>query len=86
MHYDSQFRPLIAEAKANGTVVDEVENLRLNQMTQGANHQGIVAQVSAHEYIELETLVEQAKAAARRPVIIAADSITDIWCHRPGTA
>jgi len=77
LHYDSQFRPLIAEAKANGTVIDEVENLRLNQMTQGANHQGIVAQVAAHEYVELEDLVVQAKATARRPVIIAADSITD---------
>ena len=77
LHYDPQFRPLIAEAKTNGTVIDEVDNLRLNQMTQGANHQGIVAQVSAHEYMELEPLVEQAKAIARRPVIIAADSITD---------
>ncbi|MGB5916533.1 MAG: 23S rRNA (guanosine(2251)-2'-O)-methyltransferase RlmB [Phormidesmis sp.] len=77
LHYDSQFRPLIAEAKANGTVIDEVETLRLNQMTQGANHQGIVAQVAAHEYVELEDLVVQAKATARRPVIIAADSITD---------
>jgi len=77
LHYDSQFRPLIAEAKANGTVIDEVENLRLNQMTQGANHQGIVAQVAAYEYVEIEELVSQAKAAARRPVIIAADGITD---------
>jgi len=77
LHYDSQFRPLIAEAKANGTVIDEVENLRLNQMTQGANHQGIVAQVAAYEYVEIEDLVSQAKAAARRPVIIAADGITD---------
>ena len=77
LHYDSRFRPLIATAKANGTVVDEVENVRLSQMTQGASHQGIVAQVSAYEYVELETLVEQAKSKARRPVIIAADGITD---------
>ena len=77
VHYDSQFRPLLQEAKANGTVIDEVDNLRLNQMTQGANHQGIVAQVSAHEYVELEDMVAQAKAVARRPVIVAADGITD---------
>ncbi|MEN8446607.1 MAG: 23S rRNA (guanosine(2251)-2'-O)-methyltransferase RlmB [Cyanobacteria bacterium J06555_13] len=77
LHYDARFRPLIAQAKANGTVVDEVDNIRLNQMTQGANHQGIVAQVAAHEYVDLEDLVTQAKAAARRPVIIAADGITD---------
>jgi len=77
VHYDSQFRPLLQEAKADGAVIDEVDNLRLNQMTQGANHQGIVAQVSAHEYVELDDMVAQAKAAARRPVIVAADGITD---------
>ena len=77
LRYDSRFRPLIVEAKANGAVIDEVDSLRLSQMTQGASHQGIVAQVAAYEYVELETLVEQAKAAARRPVIVAADGITD---------
>ena len=77
LRYDSRFRPLIVAAKANGTVIDEVENIRLSQMTQGANHQGIVAQVSPYEYVAIERLVEQAKASARRPVIIAADGITD---------
>ncbi len=77
LRYDSRFRPLIVEAKANGAVIDEVDGLRLNQMTQGANHQGIVAQVAAYGYVELESMVEQAKAAARRPVIVAADGITD---------
>ena len=77
LRYDSRFRPLIVAAKANGTVIDEVENVRLSQMTQGANHQGIVAQVSAYEYVEIEALVERAKSAARRPVIVAADGITD---------
>ena len=77
LRYDSRFRPLIVEAKANGAVIDEVDGLRLNQMTQGANHQGIVAQVAAYGYVDLESMVEQAKAAARRPVIVAADGITD---------
>lgn len=77
LHYDAHFRPLIQAAKANGTVIDEVENVRLSQMTQGANHQGIVAQVAAYEYTDVEVLVQQAKATARRPVIVAADGITD---------
>lgn len=77
LHYDSRFRPLILAAKANGTVVDEVDNVRLSQMTQGANHQGIVAQVAAYEYVALEDLVAQAKASVRRPVIVAADGIAD---------
>lgn len=77
LRYDSRFRPMVLAAKDNGAVIDEVDGLRLTQMTQGANHQGIVAQVAAYGYLELETLVEQAKAAIRRPVIVAADGITD---------
>jgi 23S rRNA (guanosine2251-2'-O)-methyltransferase len=77
LRYDARFRPLVITAKENGAVIDEVDGLRLSQMTQGANHQGIVAQVAAYDYVDLESLVAQAKAAHRRPVIIAADGITD---------
>jgi 23S rRNA (guanosine2251-2'-O)-methyltransferase len=77
LRYDSRFSPLVMAAKANGAVIDEVDGLRLSQMTQGANHQGIVAQVAAYGYLDLESLVKRAKETARRPVIIAADGITD---------
>ena len=77
LHYDARFRQLILTAKAKGTVIDEVDTHRLNQMTRWATHQGIVAQVAAYEYVELEDLAMQAKSATRRPVIIAADGITD---------
>ncbi|MGL5074695.1 MAG: RNA methyltransferase substrate-binding domain-containing protein, partial [Waterburya sp.] len=36
-----QFYPLIKDAKANGTIIDEVDSRRLSQLTQGGNHQGI---------------------------------------------
>ncbi|MEO0394585.1 MAG: 23S rRNA (guanosine(2251)-2'-O)-methyltransferase RlmB [Cyanobacteria bacterium P01_A01_bin.137] len=75
--FDARFRPLILDAKSNGAVIDEVNTQRLNQLTQGANHQGIVAQIASHDYIELADLITAAKAACRQPVIIAADSITD---------
>ncbi len=75
--FDARFRPLILDAKANGAVIDEVDTQRLNQLTQGANHQGIVAQIASHEYVELADLIAKAKATCRQPVIIAADSITD---------
>jgi 23S rRNA (guanosine2251-2'-O)-methyltransferase len=77
LRYDGRFLPLLTEAKNNGTIIDEVEPQRLDQLTQRANHQGIVAQVSPHQYLELADLIEQAKSASDHPVIIAADSITD---------
>jgi len=75
--YDGRFLPLINDAKANGVVIDEVDQRRLNQLAQGQNHQGIIAQASPYAYWELDTLIQHAKAAAPRPVLIAADGITD---------
>jgi 23S rRNA (guanosine2251-2'-O)-methyltransferase len=77
LRYDSRFHSLLSKAKANGIVVDEVEPRRLDQITQGANHQGIAAQVTPYEYVELGDLIERAKAATDQPVIIIADGITD---------
>lgn len=77
LRYDPRFHPLLNQAKANGTVVDEVEYRRLDQLTQGANHQGVVAQVTPHTYCELGELISRAKAIAEQPVLIAADSIND---------
>ncbi|MEM6424889.1 MAG: 23S rRNA (guanosine(2251)-2'-O)-methyltransferase RlmB [Cyanobacteria bacterium P01_D01_bin.128] len=77
LRYDPRFHPLLTTAKAGGAVIDEVDTQRLNQITQGANHQGIAAQVSAYAYIELDDLIIQARDRARRPVIVVADGITD---------
>ncbi len=77
LRYDPRFHALINQAKADGTVIQEVEPQRLDYLTGGANHQGIVAQVSLHEYLDLEELIFQAKAASNQPVLLVADSITD---------
>ncbi|MEO1298348.1 MAG: 23S rRNA (guanosine(2251)-2'-O)-methyltransferase RlmB [Cyanobacteria bacterium J06636_16] len=75
--YDGRFLTLINEAKANGVVIDEADPRRLNQIAQGQSHQGIIAQVAAYDYWELETLISHAKAQNSAPVLLAADSITD---------
>lgn len=77
LRYDSRFLSLVDAAKANGATVDEVDNHRLNQLTQGANHQGIAAQAAPYDYQDLEDLIAQAKSSAKLPVIVAADGITD---------
>ncbi|MGJ3247896.1 MAG: 23S rRNA (guanosine(2251)-2'-O)-methyltransferase RlmB [Elainellaceae cyanobacterium] len=77
LRYDPRFHALVNQAKANGTVVDEVDYRRLDHLTQAAIHQGVVAQVTPYAYTELGDLIDQAKAIAEQPVLIAADSITD---------
>ncbi len=77
LRYEVPFKVLLEEAKDNGAVITEVEPQRLTQLTQGANHQGIAAQTSPYEYLSLEDLITQAKAASHQPVVLAADGITD---------
>jgi 23S rRNA (guanosine2251-2'-O)-methyltransferase len=76
LRYDPRFHHLILQAKDNGAVIDEVEPKRLDYITEGANHQGIAAQIAPYDYIELHELLEKAKAVTD-PVIVVADSITD---------
>lgn len=77
LRYDPRFHNLINTTKAKGCVVDEVEPRRLSQITQGANHQGVAAQVAPYEYLDLPDLIAQAKAKTQHPVIVVTDGIVD---------
>jgi 23S rRNA (guanosine2251-2'-O)-methyltransferase len=77
LRYDPRFLQLLNQAKADGVVIDEVTPLRLDQMTYRANHQGIAAQVAPYNYLELEDLIDKAKAASEQPIIVLAEGLTD---------
>lgn len=77
LRYDPRFHALVSQAKENGTVIDEVEPRRLDQVTNHANHQGIAAQIAPYTYSELGELIDKAKAVSESSVIIAAEGITD---------
>jgi 23S rRNA (guanosine2251-2'-O)-methyltransferase len=77
LRYDPQFNLLVTEAKGTGTVVDEVDARRLQQLCDGGNHQGIVAQVAPYHYWDLTELITKAKEDNEQPVILVADSLTD---------
>jgi 23S rRNA (guanosine2251-2'-O)-methyltransferase len=77
LRHHPSFFTLIDQAKSNGTVVDEVDAQRLSYLANGGNHQGIVAQVAPHDYLEIEELITRALAATDSPIIVVADGITD---------
>uniref|UniRef100_B8HJN1 RNA methyltransferase, TrmH family, group 3 n=1 Tax=Cyanothece sp. (strain PCC 7425 / ATCC 29141) TaxID=395961 RepID=B8HJN1_CYAP4 len=76
LRYDPRFHSLLLQAKAAGVVIDEVDYLRLDQITAHAKHQGIAAQVAPYSYLELDTLLENIQGLDH-PVLLAADGITD---------
>lgn len=77
LRYDPRFHSLLVQAKANGTVIDEVEPRRISQITEGGNHQGIAAQVAPYPYMDLADLIEKAKSTAEQPIILVCEGIAD---------
>ncbi|BAZ39829.1 RNA methyltransferase TrmH, group 3 [Calothrix sp. NIES-4101] len=77
LRYDPRFHSLIIQAKDNGTVIDEVEPRRLDQITSQANHQGVAAQVAPYDYTGFNDLVTKAFVGNDAPVLVVADGITD---------
>ncbi len=74
---DNRFQKGLSIAKANGTLIDRVSNQRLDQIAPGANHQGIVAQISPYEYKELSELITLAQTASSEPLIVMAEGLSD---------
>lgn len=62
--------------RRNGVNTQEVPVEKLDRLTRG-NHQGVVAQVSAIEYVTLEQILEKVPAD-ESPLIVIFDGVTDV--------
>ncbi len=70
-------RELFARAREAGIRVDRVPRPRLDRMTSGAVHQGVVLEVKEYEYVEPSDLVERAKSSGEPALIVVLDGILD---------
>lgn len=68
---------IVAKALERGIIVQEVDKLRMEQMKKTNNPQGIIAFCPAHEYCQVEDILENAKKRGEDPFIIILDEITD---------
>ncbi len=75
--FEGSIVPIIKKAKQQGIIIQEVERQKLDQLSEGENHQGIIAFVSAHEYVSISEILERAKAKEEAPFILLCDKITD---------
>ncbi len=74
---EGTIRRIMAMAADKGVVLQQVERRRLDEMSQTKNHQGIIAIVSAHDYVTVEDILERARQKGKDPFIIILDEITD---------
>ena len=69
--------PIIAEARLSGIVIVEVEKPKLDALSGGLAHQGIVAFAAEKEYCEIADMIALANERGEKPFIIVADEIND---------
>lgn len=70
-------REVIALAREKRLIIQEVEINKLDGMTAGKKHQGVVASIPPIAYTELEDILERATAPEQTPFLILLDELED---------
>lgn len=74
---EGTIRRIVAQAREKSIMIQEVSRQKLDEISQTKNHQGVIALVSAHHYVEVEDILKAAQAKNEPPFIIILDEITD---------
>ncbi len=69
--------PLIRKAKDKGIFVQEVDKNKLDVLSDGENHQGIIAVVCEYSYSTVSEILAEAKEKEEEPFVIICDKIQD---------
>ena len=64
-------------AKQNKVIIQEVDKIKLDKMSETHNHQGVIAVVPPYEYCDVDDILEYAKNKKEDPVIFILDGIED---------
>ncbi len=74
---DKAMSKIVDKAKQAKVVVQFVNRKKLDQLTDGQNHQGVVAFIAPYAYSELEEIFGVAEQRGEAPFIIICDEVTD---------
>ena len=74
---DKALARLSAMAKDAGAVVVSTDRRKLDMMSPTGAHQGIMAQVAAHEYATVDEILQRAADRGEAPLLVLCDELTD---------
>ena len=75
--YTGSLVQIVEKAKERGIVISHAEAAKLDKLTDGGNHQGVAAFVSAYKYVTIRDILSRAEKKGRAPFVIICDNITD---------
>lgn len=73
-HY---IQPIMQAAKEAGIVVQRVDRKKLDQLADHVQHQGVLAQVAAVKYTEVEEMLERAERSGNPPFLLLLNELED---------
>lgn len=74
---DGPIMTIKREASKQGTMIKYVSKERLEQMSGGGKHQGVIASVAAYGYAEVEDILQRAREKGEAPFILLLDGVED---------
>lgn len=74
---EGSIKKILAMAKENKVIIQEVDRHKLDEMSESHAHQGVIAITSDYRYYDLEEILEIPKESGEDPFFIILDGITD---------
>ena len=74
---EGSIKAIINIARDKGIVLKDVDRKKLDFMSGGTNHQGVIAQVTPYKYYEIADMLNLAKKRNEDPFIVILDEIED---------
>lgn len=74
---EGSIRVIINLAKEKGLVLKEVDRKKLDSMSKGNNHQGVIALVTPFKYCQVADILNSAREKKEEPFIVILDEIED---------
>ena len=68
---------IASEAIKRGIPIVEVEGSKLDNMSGGQAHQGVIASASLKDYVSVDEILKNAEEKGEKPLIIIADGVED---------
>ncbi|MDR2648733.1 MAG: 23S rRNA (guanosine(2251)-2'-O)-methyltransferase RlmB [Clostridiales bacterium] len=74
---EGTLRVIAAKARERGIVLQEVDKIKLDELSESASHQGVVGVCPAKGYVEIEEILNYAESKSEDPFVILLDGIMD---------
>jgi len=76
---EGSINQIIALAKQDGVILQEVDRGKLDSLSSTYAHQGVLAFVAAKDYVDVDDILGKAALSGKPPFIVILDEITDAY-------